>query len=234
MAKRFVRISLGTKFRFLFAAAVVAIIGAALGVPWYFTEKLVDEASKQSADQITELGLAEWELSHAIKPRPRSAVARYFTSGGAGRRGPNVLVLVGEKPATLDATALEAVGAFEAHPRRKMVVLSEENEEGERVIRCFRAARARASCAGCHPGMSGRSFRPAELVGLVDITLPPAPGSLIWWSWQSWLEEWADERTRETRAWGRAVSRRICRDCKDDFAAIEPGRLRPSGSARGS
>ena len=40
MAKRFVRISLATKFRLLLGAAVIVIISAALLVPWYFTELL--------------------------------------------------------------------------------------------------------------------------------------------------------------------------------------------------
>ncbi len=183
MAKTFVRISLATKFRVLFAAAVLAIIGAAVGVPWYFAERLVDEASRQSADQITQLGLAEWEDRHQDKPGPGSPVAKYFTSAGSGRRGPSFVVLAPTaKPPALDSTALEAVAALEADPSREMIVLSAEDEKAQRVIRCFRAARARAGCRRCHPGMAETSFRPGQLVGLVDITLPAARGSPIWWT----------------------------------------------------
>ena len=184
MAKTFVRISLATKFRFVFAAAVLAIIGAALGVPWYFTERLLDEASRQTAGEVTELGLAEWEFRHVKTVDPESRLAEYFTAGGEGRRGPNFLPVL--KPtgeaAALDPTALRAVEAFEASPRRQVILLTEEDESGRSVVRGFRAARARQSCAGCHPKVAKRAFRTDELVGVVDITMPPAPGPLIWWT----------------------------------------------------
>ena len=94
MAKTFVRISLATKFRVLFASAVVVIILAALAAPWYVTERLLDDAASDTARQITDLGLNEWADVHwrhleQKGRRPPSAVARHFTEGRPGRRGPN-------------------------------------------------------------------------------------------------------------------------------------------------
>jgi len=183
MAKRFVRVSLASKFRVLFAAAVLAIIAAALAVPWYFTERLVDEASRQSAEEITRLGLAEWVQRHPLKPRPDSALAWYFTSGGEGRRGPNFLPLRPKEDAPpLDARAQQAAAAFASQPAREMIVVPAEDEEGMRVLRCFRPVRAGSGCRQCHPGTTDTAFAPDELVGIIDITMPPAPGSLIWWT----------------------------------------------------
>jgi uncharacterized protein YdgA (DUF945 family) len=81
MAKTFVRISLATKFRILYVAAVVAILAAALGVPWYFTERLMDESAEQSAAQLAGLYLQEWQERHHQTTRPSSSIARYFTEG---------------------------------------------------------------------------------------------------------------------------------------------------------
>jgi len=87
MAKTFVRISLATKFRVLFASAVVVIILAALAAPWYATERLLDDAASDTARQITGLGLSEWadvhwkHLEEEGKAMPPSAVARHFTTG---------------------------------------------------------------------------------------------------------------------------------------------------------
>ena len=70
MAKTFVRISLATKFRVLFASAVVVIIAAALAVPWWVTERLVDDAAAGEARQIASLGLAEWIQHHPDPAEP--------------------------------------------------------------------------------------------------------------------------------------------------------------------
>jgi len=183
MAKTFVRISLATKFRFVFAAAVLAIIGAALGVPWYFTEQLLDEASRQTAERIAELGLTEWQERHPKKLGGESKVAEYFSAGGEGRRGPNFLLLTeSEDPPPLEASAEQAAGALRETPGRDMVVLAEEDEFGQSVLRCFRAVRANEDCAGCHPGVSEVTYRPDQLVGMLDITMPPPPGPLVWWT----------------------------------------------------
>lgn len=183
MARMFVRISLATKFRVLFAAALLAIIAVALGVPLYFTERLMDEAAEQSAAQLGRLYLREWVDRHQRKPRPESDIARYFTAGDERRRGPSFLSLI---PAAardaLDAPARRALRGFRNDPKRKLALIPAENEEGRQVYRCFRAVRAGRSCRNCHDGAHAPAFQPDQLVGVIDLTMPPAHGSLLWWT----------------------------------------------------
>ncbi len=64
MAKTFVRISLATKFRLLFGAAVLAIIAAALLIPWYFMELLAQQNLQMPAEELTRLRMEEWIQLH--------------------------------------------------------------------------------------------------------------------------------------------------------------------------
>ena len=183
MAKSFVRISLAAKFRVLFAAAVAVILAAALGVPWYFTERLMDEAAEQSGAQIAELGLQEWLEQHPQKPRPGSDMARYFTAKGGGRRGPRFIPAPAEGPREgLDRQTRRTINAFRKDPLRKMTVAAEEDEQGRRLYRSFLAVRSGGACANCHDGKAAPAFQPEQLAGVVDVTLPPVSGSLIWWT----------------------------------------------------
>ncbi len=183
MARKLVRISLATKFRVLFAAAALAIIAVALAVPLYFTERLMEEATEQSASQVDRLYLQEWLERHQRDPRPDSALARFFTAEGGGRRGPTLLSLLpGRTAEPLDASAHRAVRSFREEPARKTALLPEENEEGRKVYRYFRAVRAGATCRNCHDGVHGPPFQGDQLVAAVDLTLPAPRGSLIWWT----------------------------------------------------
>ena len=183
MAKTFVRISLATKFRVLFAAAVLAIITVALGVPLYFTERLMDEATEQSAAQVGLLYLREWVDRHQPPPARDSDIARFFTAGDGARRGPSFLSQVpGQATATLDAPARRAVRGLRDDPKRKLALIPEENEEGRRVYRCFRAVRASQTCRNCHDGVHAAAFQADQLVGVIDLTMPPPHGSLLWWT----------------------------------------------------
>ena len=183
MARTFVRISLATKFRVLLATAVLAILVVALGVPWYFAERLVDASAERSAAQVTRLALEEWVPRHRTSPRPASAVADYFTSAGNGRRGPTFVPLVDARQFDrLDGPARAAEATFRKSPARELVVLWEDDEQGRRMYRCFRGVRAGAECLSCHNHETARTFQPGQFVGVVDVTLPPPPGALIWWT----------------------------------------------------
>ena len=117
MARTFVRISLATKFRVLLATAVLAVLAVALGVPWYFAERLVDESAERSAAQVTRLSLSEWVWRHRTSPRVDSAVAEYFTSAGGGRRGPTFVPLVeAEQEDRLDEYARRAAATLAGSP----------------------------------------------------------------------------------------------------------------------
>ena len=183
MAKTFVRISLATKFRVLFAGAVLAIIAAALGVPWYFTERLWDEAVEQTAGEVATMSMQEWMRHHHEKPRPVSELAAAFSAMGSGRRGPNFVVLAKEREEKAqDPSARRALRAFRDDHKRKLVVIPEQDEQGERVYRSLYAVRARNSCRGCHDGVAAAAFQPGQLVGLIDLTIPSPPSSMIWWT----------------------------------------------------
>ncbi len=180
MAKT-VRISLGTKLRVLFAAAVAVIIFAALAVPWYFTERLVENAAENTAAQVARLALAEWAEQHQQKPRPDSALARQFTSAGGGRRGP-IFVPLTTKDMPTDNSLRQAVKSFRGDKKQLMAMESFETKEGLRLYRYFRAVRADNSCRHCHDGAHASSFQPNQLVGVIDMTMPPSTSSLIWWT----------------------------------------------------
>ena len=185
MARTFVRISLATKFRVLFASAVVVIIATALAVPWWVTERLVDDAAAGEARQIASLGLAEWVQRHPDPAAERGELARYFTEQAQGRRGPNFVALVpSQTQPAMDSAARRALTTFRHDGDRKLVLISEREQEGERVYRCFRAVRATAQCRRCHHGgdPDAKAFQPDQLVGMIDVSFPPAPGALVWWT----------------------------------------------------
>jgi len=185
MAKTFVRISLATKFRVLFASAVLAILVVALGVPWYFAERLVDASAERSADQVTALALAEWVRRHQSQPPRPSALAADFAALGGGRRGPTFVPLT--SPQALrrmenEKHARRAVSTFRKEPWRELAAMRAEDTSGRSVYRCFRAVRARARCRDCHDGVAARAFQPNQLVGVLDVAMPPPPGALVWWT----------------------------------------------------
>ena len=184
MAKTFVRISLATKFRVLFASAVLAILVVALGVPWYFAERLVDASAERSAEQVTALALAEWVRRHQSRPPRPSELARDFAALGGGRRGPTFVPLTSpeaRRQVEADRDGGAALNTFRQEPRRELVVRPVPSE-ARRVYRCFRAVRARGRCRDCHDGVAARAFQPNQLVGVLDVTIPPPPGALVWWT----------------------------------------------------
>jgi signal transduction histidine kinase len=183
MAKTFVRISLATKFRVLFAAAVLAIIAAALGVPWYFMERLVDESDDARAEMVAGLYLHEWARTHQDKGHPPSLIAKDFTDEAAGRRGPSFMSLLPTtRPAKPDPISQQAVGLFREEPKRKSAVISQDDDKGERIYRHFYAVRATSECTQCHdrPLPAVQAFTPGQLIGLLDVTMPPTGGMLRW------------------------------------------------------
>ena len=182
MAKTFVRISLATKFRILFATAVLAIIAVALGVPWYFTERLVADAAEQSALQVGRLGLREWTERHAVKPVPESLIAQHFTAEGGGRRGPNFVPLAAGPSVPRDPDERDAAEAFREDAARTMFVLTEEDPQGRRVYRVLQSVRSTVECAACHDGARAPAFQANQLVAMMDVTVPPPQGSMIWWT----------------------------------------------------
>jgi len=120
MAKKFVKISLATKFRVLYGAAVLGIIAAALVVPWYFIELLAERGVERPAEELTRLRLNEFREKHevdgasfatAADDSNSRVIALYTASSNPeeGLRGPSFILLTpGRAPAALDSPASPA------------------------------------------------------------------------------------------------------------------------------
>jgi signal transduction histidine kinase len=181
MAKA-LRITLATKLRVLYAGAVLAIIGAALAVPWYFTERLVEQSAERSAGQIARLALYEWIDRHPSRPRPESAIARYYTADEASRRGPLFVPLPPGTEDALEEPVRQAAKSFRDAADQRLALTATENAEGKRMYRIFRAVRAGNNCRRCHDGVAAAAYQPEQLVGMIDITMPAGSSTLVWWT----------------------------------------------------
>ena len=186
MAKRFVRISLATKFRLLLGAAVLGIIAAALMVPWIFMELLAEQGVQKPAAELTRLQLNEWRIWHQGERKPNNTVSNLYTAGGAqGRQGPRLIKFTRGQAdyATLDDPEKDALKAFRRNRDQEMAVIRTQ-EKQQTVYRCFRAVRSKPACAECHESRTKKRFRAEQLVGMISVTMPAsaATGPLVWWT----------------------------------------------------
>jgi len=192
MAKKSVKVSLATKLRILFGIAVIAIIAAALVIPWYFMELLAEHGVQVSAAELTQLRLNEFVRDHA---RPDSSGRSEVTTlhmlmlgeRDEGRAGPSFIALRPHPPARgmLDSVAMDALRTFRQSPEQELVSQRWEDDRGRSVYRCFRAVRATATCVGCHRGAEKTHLQTGELVGMIDVAVPAGPiagGPLVWWT----------------------------------------------------
>ncbi|MCK4601641.1 MAG: HAMP domain-containing protein [Phycisphaerae bacterium] len=194
MAKKFIKVSLATKFRLLFGAAVLAIIAAALVVPWYFTERLAEQNLQREVSVLTRLRLNEWIKQHPDNPKAweESEVASLFLFGGdvKGRKGPSFITLTKEaEPARpIGSAGWNALKAFHRDPDQELAVIYGEDKAGRPAYHCFRAVRLEPTCmkSQCHgPAAEIRLQRqPGQLVGLIEVTMPgtAASGPLVLWT----------------------------------------------------
>jgi len=188
MAKRFVRISLATKFRLLFGTAALGIIAAALVVPWYFLEQLGEQMVQRPADELTLLRLKEWQLDHQKDPDAPSKVKELYAMGAEGelRKGPTFITLpTNVAPDKLDAPGRSALKAFLRNPEQQIAIIPSEAEAGQALYRCFRTVRMQRTCVECHRTKSPKlQFHTGQLVGMIDVTIPAdgTSGSLVVWT----------------------------------------------------
>lgn len=114
MGRRFVKVSLATKFRTLFGAAVLGIIASALLVPWMFMEKVVEQGVQRRASEVLRLRYNEFLDGQSHRT---NRVAQLYSAGedGEGREGPtviNLLPTVTSQPVVATQTApAELAGA---------------------------------------------------------------------------------------------------------------------------
>jgi len=193
MAKKFVKISLATKLRVLFGAAVLGIIAAALIAPWYFMELLAQRGVEGPAAELTRLRLNEYIREHPRDPDAaaddsRSEVVSLYTARGGAEapKGPSFVPLPPGLPdEALDSPSRRARRAFRKSGDEELAVIEAEDDRGERVYRCFRAVRIDRSCADCHEKSNpALPTQAGQLVGIIDVTVPAsaAAGSLVWWT----------------------------------------------------
>lgn len=181
MAKSFVRIPLATKFRILLAGAGLSIIIAALAGPWYFTERLTEQAARQSAAEISAIALRQWEQG-TLTGNSELPLATYFASLGNGRQGPVFIPVSGKEPLPTDPRVNQAIEALRKQPEREMILFTQEDTRGRKVFRCFRAVRAKPGPPYVRGIADLATIQPGRLVGLIDLTIPPPRGNLIWWT----------------------------------------------------
>ncbi len=195
MAKRLVKISLATKFRLLFGMAVAGIIAAALVLPWYFTELLAEQGVQSPGAELTRLRLNEWVTEHPENPAAaRDAGSRVVALHLAGapegevRSGPSFIVVPADpdQSASEDPTVRQAIRRLRENPEQELAIFRTEDDQGRPLYRCFRAVRMESTCMACH-GSAGpveMQFSPGQLVGVIDVGLPPsaASGPLVWWT----------------------------------------------------
>ena len=190
MAKRFVTISLATKLRLLFGAAVLVIIAAALVVPWLFMERLAEQGVQRAGEVLTELRLNEFIRDHykvSKEGKHASEIAALYVLGRAeqsdSRAGPVIIRLADDmKPdRVLDSSAKRALKAFRRNPGQDLAVMKAEDKQGRSTYRCFRAVRVSAtrghegrSCMDCHGPKEPvyRQFQLGQFVGMIDATMP--------------------------------------------------------------
>ncbi|MBN1554832.1 MAG: HAMP domain-containing protein [Phycisphaerae bacterium] len=198
MAKRFIRISLGVKFRLLFGLALLGVIAAALVVPWYFIEVLSEQSLEGPARELTRLRLNEWKTLHAKAPTSKDAqdagsrIFRLYRLGKEteGLTGPSFLALNPTDPIQgLDNPARKAWKVFDKTPDLDITWRKTKNDLGKPVYRCFRAVRNTPDCAMCHsPADPTKTvkprFFPGQLVAMIDVTLSEdaAAGTLMLWT----------------------------------------------------
>ncbi len=193
MAKSFVTISLATKLRLLFAAAVLGIIAAALSLPWYFMELLAEQNVRHTGQELTHLRLVEWSNEHQSNPEAAGddgshVTALYSGTGDDQFKGPYFIRLRGdlEPDRPLDATASSALSQFARMPGRDLTVIRSQDDQDRKVFRCFRAVRATQSCTQCHDSSREPQlqFQPGQLVAMIDVAMPASTGAneIVWWT----------------------------------------------------
>jgi two-component system sensor histidine kinase BarA len=191
MKFRFARVSLAAKYRILFGAAVILIIGAALSVPWYFVQDLVLEQvfreAQRVADDYFRLALANpgsgGSAVGAIHSKEFSLLSEEL------HEQPQFLQLTTN---TDDADAIvnqegtdpfvaKAFRSFLAHPKQEYLYTPRLEGESYRFLYAH-AVRVNKSCLACHGEGSTRPYVENQLAGIITVSLPADRGvkELIW------------------------------------------------------
>ncbi len=181
---RLVRISLAAKYRLLFGAAVLLIIGAALYVPWRRMEALVLEQPFREAERMVD------DYFRQVLASPDAA------SGLGGSMHAKEIGLLPDRPGsprfirvTLDPDAPdsilrasaddpligEALREFRKRPKSNVVYRTRDDADGVRRFHFVRAVRVTKSCLDCHSETKAAApFVENQLAGMLEVELPTA------------------------------------------------------------
>ncbi len=193
VAESVIKISLATKFRLLFATAVLGVIVVALVIPWFLMEMIIEKEAQAIGEELTRMRLNEWQHQHSTNPMAAGnensrIVALYAQGADTGDRAGPLFVRIPEDAklkGALPAPTRDAVRVFSRHPKQQLTVIKSEGTRGEAVFRYFRGIRARPMCMDCHQDQSAQlRFRPNQLVGVIEVQVPSSVGSrgLVWWT----------------------------------------------------
>lgn len=176
---RFIRLSLAVKYRILFGAAVILIIGAALYVPWYMMEDLVMHQpafreAQRIADDYFRLALANpASAGGANHSREINLIADILTAP------PNFIPLTTDPDDTAEALGREGFDPFFGRALRNFFINADrehayttrKDAEGRRFLYAH-AVRVNKSCLACHGEASVKPFVENQLAGAITVTLP--------------------------------------------------------------
>ncbi len=181
------RIALATKYRILFGLAVLLIIGAALAIPWYYTETLILEQPFREAQALTERYFRIILADPASDDLPTGGVhgGRFGLLPDKPLQQPQFVssdVIPEEStgqpaPAHVDPFVIEAFRSFQRHPNDEHYYQTTTGRGGRR-FQYAHAVWATRRCLECHSeGRSARPYRENQLAGIITVDLPAEQGS---------------------------------------------------------
>ena len=174
---RWPRITLATKYRFLFGAAVVLIIGATLAVPFYTVELLVLQQPFREAQRVVESCFRHTLPNPGIGPGVHGG--RYsiipddvMDNVRFTRLDPTAATQPTTRPGDEDAFLRQAIAAFRARPDKEFFYRTVVTDRGWE-FRYAHAVWVKRSCLNCHDvGRGAPPYRENQLAGVLSVDLP--------------------------------------------------------------
>ncbi len=194
---RLIRVSLAVKYRVLFGAAVILIIGAALYVPWYLMEDLVLEQpafreAQRIADDYFRLAMASPGAGGSGRGSIHSKEFSFLSEElPAQPQFVQLTANVEDAESILNREGTDpfvgkALRSFVLNPNREHAYTN--RLEGEsRLFLYAHAVRVKKSCLACHGEGSARPYVENQLAGIITVTLPVGRGAAdLFWN-RLWL-----------------------------------------------
>jgi two-component system sensor histidine kinase BarA len=174
---RLKRISLATKYRVLFGAAVLLIIGAALAVPWSYVEVIVLQQPFRDAQRIAEThfryimargeSAASAHDENLLLPEQPQHDAQ-FVRMDLNPRDPDSIV----NQSLSDPFVDEAFDFLRKHPNKRFFYRTATDGES-RQFEYAHAVWVTRRCLSCHSeGRTARPYHENQLAGIITVRLP--------------------------------------------------------------